>query len=162
MRWFRFAVLLLTATVLQAGLLANLNTRPDLLLVLLVFFAVNCDPAEAIISSFSIGFAADIVSASMGPRMISFGLLGTMLAYLHRVITIKRMPYQGLAIFITGIVAGVIVNLLNLLKSGPVMSITYSTLLRISICSGVVGPFLFLPSAWWMNFKTGRSAPRRG
>jgi rod shape-determining protein MreD len=161
MRWFRFAVLVLTATVLQAGLLANLNTRPDLLLVLLVFFAINCDPTEVIISSFSIGFAADIVSASMGPRMISFGLLGTMLAYLHRVITIKKMPYQGLAIFISGLAVGIAVNLLNLLKSGPVASVAYSTLFGISICSGVVGPFLFLPSAWWMSFKTSRSTRRQ-
>lgn len=162
MRWVRFVVLVLTATVLQAGLLANMNTRPDLMLILLVFFAINCDPTDAIISSFSIGFAADIVSSSMGPRMISFGLFGTLLAYLRRVITIKRMPYQGLAIFITGLTTGLGVNMLNLLKSGPVASITYSTLISISICSGVVGPFLFLPSAWWMNFKTSRSARHRG
>jgi rod shape-determining protein MreD len=160
MRWVRFAVLVLTAAVLQAGLLANLNTRPDLLLILLVFFAINCDPTEAIIISFSIGFAADIISASMGPRMISFGLFGTLLAYLRRVITIRSMPYQGLAIFITGLVTGIGINLLNLLKSGPVASITYATLFGISICSGIVGPFLFLPSAWWMNFKTSRSTHR--
>ena len=146
MRWVRFAVLVLLATVLQASFLANLNIKPDLLLILLVFFAIFCDPTEAIISSFAIGFAADIVSSTMGPKMISFGLLGTALAYLRRVITIKKMPYQGLTIFVTGILVGI-----SFLKSEPIALDKYTVIFGIAVCSGIVGPFLFLPSAWWMR-----------
>lgn len=159
MRWVRFAVLVLLATVLQASFLANLNIKPDLLLILLVFFAIFCDPTEAIISSFAIGFAADIVSSSMGPKMISFGLLGTALTYLRRVITIKKMPYQGLAIFATGILTGILVYLLSFIKREPIALDKFTVVFGIAVSSGIVGPFLFLPSAWWMRF--GKKHPGR-
>lgn len=159
MRWVRFAVLVLLATVLQASFLANLNIKPDLLLILLVFFAIFCDPTEAIISSFAIGFAADIVSSSMGPRMISFGLLGTALTYLRRVISIKKMPYQGLAIFVTGLLVSILVYLLSFLKREPIALDKFTIVFGIAVCSGIVGPFLFLPSAWWM--RMGKHRPNR-
>ena len=105
MRWFRFAILITSAAVLQAGFLARWNIRPDLLLILLVFFAVHSGTTEAIITSFVIGFAADLIGSSMGPQIISFGLFGTLLAYLHRLITIRKMPYQTAAIFTVGLFA---------------------------------------------------------
>lgn len=160
MRWYRFAVLVLLATVLQAGFLSNFNIKPDLLLILLVFFAVYSNTSEAIISSFTIGFAADLIGHAMGPQTISFGLFGTLLAYLHRVIAIRKMPYQALAIFVTAILAGTMVYLLNLLKSEPTSANIYSNVFKISLFSGIVGPFLFLPSAWWMRIKTNRFRKR--
>ncbi len=156
MRWYRFAVLVLLATILQAGFLSNFSIKPDLLLILLVFFAVYSNTSEAIISSFTIGFAADLIGPAMGPQTISFGLFGTALAYLHRVIAIRKMPYQALAIFATGILAGTLVHLLNLLKSESSSAGTYSDIFKIAFYSGIVGPFLFLPSAWWMRIKTTR------
>lgn len=156
MRWLRFAALLLVVTVLQAGLLAHLNIRPDLLLILLVFFAIYCNTTEAIITSFAIGFAADIISSTMGPRIISFGLFGTALAYLHRVIAIRRMPYQSTAIFVVGLLAGALVYLLALLKGQSVTANIYTVLFGIPLYSAMAGPFLFLPSAWWMCIKTHR------
>jgi rod shape-determining protein MreD len=86
-QWLRFAVLLCVVTVVQAGLLEHFDIRPDLLLVLLVFFAVYSDTSHAIITSFIIGLAADIIviGSLVGLKMVSFGLCGTLLAYLHRV-----------------------------------------------------------------------------
>jgi rod shape-determining protein MreD len=156
MRWFRFAVLVLLTTVLQASFLADLNIKPDLLLILLVFFAIHCNTSEAIISSFTIGFAADLIGRTMGPQMLSFGLFGTALAYLHRVITIRKMSYQSLAIFITGFLAGILAHLLTLLKDPLATSDIYAVLFWIPLYSSIVGPFLFLPSAWWMRIKTYR------
>ena len=156
MRWYRFAVLVLLATVLQAGFLSNFTIKPDLLLILLVFFAVYSNTSEAIISSFTIGFAADLIGPAMGPQTISFGLFGTALAYLHRVIAIRKMPYQALAIFATGILAGTMVHLLNLLKSEPGPAVTYNDIFKMALYSGIAGPFLFLPLAWWMRIKTNR------
>ncbi len=158
MRWFRFAVFICLVAVLQASLvdtIAVTNIKPDLLLILLVFFAIYCSTTEAIITSFTIGFAADIivVGSAMGPRIISFGLVGTALAYLHRIITIRKMPYQSLAIFITGFLAGALVYLLSLLKGQPATSNIFISLFGIPLYSSVVGPFLFLPSAWWMRIK---------
>lgn len=155
MRWFRFAALVLFATILQAGFLANFSTKPDLLLILLVFFAIYCKTSEAIITSFMIGFAADLIGPVMGPQTISFGLLGTLLAYLHRVLAIRKMPYQALAIFVTAILASIMINVLNLIRGEPILSELYN-MIKMSLFSGVVGPFIFMPSAWWMRIKTNR------
>lgn len=165
MRWIRFAVLILFVTVLQASLadviaITRLNIKPDFLLILLVFFAINYSDSEAIISSFSIGFAADIIGSAMGVRMISFGLFGTLLAYLHGVIAIKRMSYQSAAIFITGFLTGVLAYFLTLFKGEQGESDIYSVIFWTSLYSSVVGPFLFLPTAWWMRIKTHRFGQR--
>ena len=156
MRWFRFTVLILLATILQASLLANLNIKPDLLIILLVFFAIYCNTPEAIISSFVIGFAADLIGTSMGPQMISFGLFGTALAYLHRVVNIRKISYQVPAIFVTGFLAGCLANLLTLFKGESISPNAYSVLFGTSLFSAIVGPFLFLPTAWWMHAKMRR------
>jgi rod shape-determining protein MreD len=160
MRWFRFGVLILLATVLQASFFADLNVKPDLLLILLVFFAIYCNTTEAIITSFTIGFAADLIGRTMGPQMISFGLFGTALAYLHQVIAIRKMSYQFLAIFITALLAGSLVFFLNFIKGEPTPPNIYTALFGIALYSSLVGPFLFLPSAWWMRIKINRLRPR--
>lgn len=160
MRWFRFAVLILLATVLQASFFADLNIKPDLLLILLVFFAVYCNTSDAIICSFTIGFAADLIGRTMGPQMISFGLFGTALAYLHQVITIRKMTYQFLAIFITALLAGSVAFFLNFLKGEPAPPNIFAALFGIALYSALVGPFLFLPSAWWMRIKIDRFSRR--
>jgi len=159
MRWFRFAVFISLVTVLQAGLvdiIAVTNIKPDLLLILLVFFAIYCNTSEAIITSFTIGFAADIIGSTMGPRIIILGLFGTLLAYLHRVITIRKMPYQSAVIFITSFLSGVLVHFLTFLKGQPTMPHIYAVLFGTSLYSSILGPFLFLPSAWCMRIKTHR------
>ncbi len=160
MRWFRFAVLVLLATVLQASFFADLNIKPDLLLILLVFFAVYCNTTEAIITSFTIGFAADLIGRTMGPQMVSFGLFGTALAYLHQVVAIRKMTYQALAIFITALLAGSVAFFLNFLKGEPTPPNIFAALFGIALYSALVGPFLFLPSAWWMRIKIHRFSRR--
>ena len=163
MRWFRFAAFILIVAVLQVSLLdriavTRLNIKPDLLLILVVFFAIYCETSEAIVASFAIGFAADIniIGSVMGPQIISFGLFGTLLAYLHRVIAIRKTTHQSLMIFATCLLAGVLVHFLTFLKGQPAGPNMYAALLGTSVYSGLVGPFLFLPSAWCMRIKTHR------
>ena len=161
MRWFRFAVFILIVTVLQASMLdviavTRLNIKPNLLSILLVFFAIYSNTSDAIITSFVIGFAADIIGPAMGPQIISFGLFGTALANLHRVIAIRKMPYQSVAIFITTFLAGLLAHLLIFLKGEPPPPNIYAVLFGTSLSSALVGPFLFLPSAWWMRIKMHR------
>ena len=156
MRWVRFGVLIILITVLQAGVLQNFRIKPDLLLVLLVFFAVYSNPVHAIITSFTIGFAADISSGSaMGAQVITLGLLGSALAYLHGVITIRRWPAQATAIFILGILAAIATHLLSILKSQP-PPLNMRSILLASLFSAAVAPFLFPLLAWWMRIKTTR------
>ncbi len=159
MRWFRFAVLILIATVLQKGVLARWDNKPDLLMIAMVFSAIHFTTSDAIISSFMTGLAADLIGSPMpmGPHMISFGVFGTLLAYLHRVVAIRRMPYQGAAIFAAGLLAGALTHVLAvLIKSEPFSKNAYVVVFITALYSGFVGPFLFAPSAWWMGIKTGR------
>jgi len=159
MRWFRFAVLILAATIVQKGVLARFGFKPDLLLVLLVFFAVHCSTSDAIISSFAIGLAADLIGSPMpmGPHTIGFGVCGTALAYLHRVVAIRKMPHQALAIFAATLLAGALIHLLaSLIRSELLAPNIYTVLFWTSVCSSIVGPFLFMPLAWCMNMKMNR------
>jgi rod shape-determining protein MreD len=144
------------ATVVQAGLLEHFDIRPDLLLVLLVFFAVYSNTSHAVITSFIIGFAADIIiiGSPVGPKIISFGLCGTLLAHLNRVIAIRRMPYQVAAIFLAGILTAAAAHALAVFRGQQTATSLYHVLLATPLFSAAVGPFLFLPSAWWMRIKT--------
>ena len=163
MRWFKFVVFICFVTLLQAGLIdivavTDLRIKPDLLLILLVFFAVYSGTSDAIITSFVIGFAADIIGTTMGPGMISYCLFGTLLAYLRRVITIRKIYYQAIVIFIVGLFVGVLSCFLTALVDQPAGPNAYTVVLGSALYSSVVGPFLFLPSTLLMNIKTRRFA----
>jgi rod shape-determining protein MreD len=154
MRWFRFSVFILIVAILQASILAGLNIKPDLLLILLVFFAIYCNTTDAIITSFVIGFVADIIGCAMGPYTISFGLFGTLLAYLHRAVAIRKMYYQAAAIFITCLLGGTLAYLLTFLKDASVAnSIRGAVLFWTALYSAVVGPCLFFAVSWWLRIK---------
>jgi rod shape-determining protein MreD len=154
MRWLKFAVLVIIATIVQEGLadiFTIAETKPDIMLILLVFFAVYSEPRDAIITSFVIGFAADLIGITMGANMLSFGITGTLLAQLHRFIAIRIMLVQGIAIFAVGIVCAIITYFLLGLQ-GLASAVTFNNMLIAQpIYSAVLGPFLFLPVAWWMR-----------
>jgi rod shape-determining protein MreD len=163
MHWPRFAVLVLITTLLQKswiGTIAvtDLRVTPDLLLIALVFFAVRCSEKDAIISSFVLGFAADIAATgiSMGPLIISFGLFGTALSYLHRLITIKNVPHEAITIFIIGLGTGCLAWLLARAAGQTPRPGGLGTLIGTSIYSAVLGPVLFLLLDWLMRIKSRR------
>lgn len=150
MRWVRFSIVLLVVTLLNAGNLLNtisvssFNIKPDLLLILLVFLAVNCDPSEVIIVSFAIGFAVDISGSSMGPYIISFGLFGSLISQMRKVVIMKRMVHQAAAIFVTGLIAGGLVQVLAFFKTGETASNLHVVLPGTALYSGVIGPVVWL------------------
>lgn len=158
MRWIRFAVLVCLAAIAQAGFLSNYNLKPDLLIILVVFFAVYSNTTDAIITSFTIGFAADLIGISMGAQMLSFGILGTALSYLNRVFTLKKVPYQVVSIIVMTILAGFLTNILNSLKHAGIIG--YSDIIKTAIYSAIVGPFVFFPCLWWMRIKNQRHRRR--
>ena len=174
MRWGRIGIIILLASLLNAGNLLNTiaigenNIRPDLLLILMVFFAINCGSLEATIVSFAIGFAADISSAAavMGPAMISYGLFGTLIAQLRKVVIMKRMTHQALAIFAMGIIAGGLTQILLYFKTGQDLSNVCSALFWTAAYSGVLGPLvwaLFSAISKWLGvraYKAGRPLER--
>jgi rod shape-determining protein MreD len=171
MRWFRFAVLIVVATILQTSFLGKAwvvspDIRPDLLLILLVFFAVHCESNDAVITSFVIGFAADLANPAaglMGPRIISFGLFGTLLSNLHHVISLRRLPQQGVAIFVVGLLTSILSYLLAYIRPGPVVISMAREFFWQPALSAFIGPFLSLPMAWLMgmNAKSRRRGRRQ-
>ncbi|MBN2456671.1 MAG: hypothetical protein JXB29_09090 [Sedimentisphaerales bacterium] len=154
MRWFRFVGLVVTATLLQASVLGHLRISCDLLVILLVFFALFYGVFEAIIASFVIGFAADIIGFTMGPYTISFGIFGTLLAQLHQFIEVRQIPYRAAVIFVVGLLTSILSNLLTLFKAEHSQLMVLTPPIAVLICSAIVGPFLFFPAAWWMRIKT--------
>ncbi|MBM4023781.1 MAG: rod shape-determining protein MreD [Planctomycetes bacterium] len=174
MRWFRFAVLVLVASLLQTGLIRVLavppsrpDIRPDLLLILLVFFASRAKSTDAILASFALGFAADlsnpILTRLMGPRIISFGLFGSLLSDLSSTISPRRMTHLALTIFLMGSLTTGLSYLLALLRAETVVTAWRTGLLWQPLYSAIVGPFLFLPVGWWMRmYGKGPRRRRRG
>jgi rod shape-determining protein MreD len=169
MRWFRFAVLVFVATILQTSLVSMISIRgvqPDLLLILLVFFAIRIDPRDAIVASFAIGFAADLsnpVADLMGPQIISFGVCGTLLSDVHSVISIQRISHQVIAILIVGALTALLSYLLTLFRADAVTAHFTQQLFWQPLYSAILGPFLFFPAAWWMRIsRKGRKRNRPG
>ncbi len=171
MRWFRFAMLIVVATILQTSFLGVVwvispDIRPDLLLILLVFFAVHSESNDAVIASFVIGLAADLANPAaglMGPRIISFGLFGTLLSNLHHVISLRRLPQQGVAIFVVGLLTSILSYLLAYIRPGPVAISIAREFFWQPALSAIIGPFLSLPMAWLMcmNGKSRRRGRRQ-
>lgn len=164
MPWLRFALLVVATTIVQASFIGDnphvaAHARPDLLLILVVFFAIRSAPKDAVIASFVIGFGADLVNPAtgfMGPQIISFGLFGTLLSNLHNVISIRRVPYQMAAIFAMGIATAIVSHLLGLLRAESTGLSVTGELFWQPLLSGLIGPFLFLPAAWWMHMTKRR------
>jgi rod shape-determining protein MreD len=158
MRWFRFAVLILVATILQTGAMGVLSVtsaqiRPDLLLILLVFFALRGHPADTVGASFLIGFAADLISpvpGLMGPRIISFGLFGTLASSFRGILSTRRLAAQGIMIFLVGVLTAGLSHVLSLLRTDAVSASLAAELLWQPLYSALLGPFLSLPVGWWM------------
>jgi rod shape-determining protein MreD len=165
MRWFRFAMLVLVASLLQTGLMGALALRradfkPDLLLILLVFFALRSRSTDAVIASFALGFAADlsnpIAGRLMGPRIISFGVFGTLLSDLGSTISPRRVIYQAITISLMGCLTGGLSYLLAFLRTGAAPANLAAVCFWQPLYSAVLGPLLFLPLGWCMHMY-GRS-----
>nr|MBC8482120.1 hypothetical protein [Planctomycetota bacterium] len=108
MRWLRFGFLIVLLSILQIDFVRIISVGgvyPNLLLVAMVFFALSSTTTDAIITSFSIGLAVDMINVGhvMGPGILSFGLLGTLLAYLNRVVEIRGIGFEVLTVFISGV-----------------------------------------------------------
>ncbi|MBN1786819.1 MAG: rod shape-determining protein MreD [Sedimentisphaerales bacterium] len=123
MKWWRFTFLVILVAVLQTSAVMNLlsltdmRIKPDILLILLVYFAISCDSYNAVITSFALGFAADIAGMVLGPHIISYGIIGMAIAHIRNVVLLKDTWQQALTILITGIVIQVIALILTYFKA---------------------------------------------
>ncbi|MDD5135195.1 MAG: rod shape-determining protein MreD, partial [Phycisphaerae bacterium] len=130
--------ILQSSAVMNLLSLTSMQIRPDIFLILLVYFAINGDSYDAVITSFAIGFAADIAGMVMGPHIISYGLIGTALAHIRKIILLKKTNQQALTIFITGILAESAAMLLMDLKASGLSKAGVFEIFAVSVYSAIL------------------------
>ncbi|OHB58988.1 MAG: rod shape-determining protein MreD [Planctomycetes bacterium GWF2_42_9] len=148
MQWVRFAVLVLATAFIQGSqiphwiALTQFKFSPDFLLMLLVFFAAFAEGPAAIICSFSIGLAADLACHTLGPYMLAFGLCGSILQSMGRVISLKRMLHIIAAVFLCGIAAGFLAKTFIFFR-GVSQPPSLGHVLGTSLYSSLLAPYIF-------------------
>ncbi|MBL7106618.1 MAG: hypothetical protein ISS77_03290 [Phycisphaerae bacterium] len=160
MRWLRFGFLIVLLSILQIDFVRIISVGgvyPNLLLVAMVFFALSSTTTDAIITSFSIGLAVDMINVGhvMGPGILSFGLLGTLLAYLNRVVEIRGIGFEVLTVFISGVSVGVIFALLETFRAVKITADTKIMVFGTAVYSGLLAAFLFRFFAFVMKVNVG-------
>lgn len=93
--------------------------RPNLLLVLMVFFAIHCPAQEAIVSAFLIGLFADLIGSGMGPQLLAFGVIGSLISEVRHIMVMRHIPQQMIVVFVAGFFCGLIAVVLFRIKSCP-------------------------------------------
>jgi len=151
MKWFRFSLLILATTVIGSSALMDVislteqHIKPNLLLIMLVYFAINCSSYDAIICSFSIGLAADLTGTLIGPYFLSCGIIGTALAYVRKVIILKKTAQQASAIFVTGAVIQLVAVMLMKFKVSNITNAGFSVTMAMSMYSAILWFLLKMP-----------------
>jgi rod shape-determining protein MreD len=144
MRWLRFTFLVIVVAVLQISTamnvleLTDLRIRPNMLLVLLVYFAIYCDGYDAVIISFALGFAGDIIGGVIGPHFISYGIIGAALAHIREVILLKSTRQQALTIFITGVLTEAVALMLTGLKVSGLAKAGAREIIAVAVYSAII------------------------
>jgi rod shape-determining protein MreD len=122
MHWIRFLILILIAAIIQTSLLSVLavtgaQIRPNLLLILMVYFAIHSPAQEAIVSAFLIGLFADLIGTGMGPQLLAFGVLGSLISEVRHIMVMRHIPQQMIAVFAAGFLCGAATLILSKMKS---------------------------------------------
>jgi rod shape-determining protein MreD len=166
MRWFSFIVILLAATLLEAGNLLNVFAvtgwyiKPGVLITLLVYYALSCRYDEAIVTSFFIGFAADLVAGVMGPHMLCYGLLGVLLNQTGRMLIMKRAVYKAVVVFLVFLAAETAAYWLSVLKVDETRQSVSTIILLTGLYSAVICPLIWSvlsALSGWSNLQQNRS-----
>jgi rod shape-determining protein MreD len=163
MKWSRFFLVLLVLTLLDSGqwmqqlALGTQQIRPDLLLIALVFFVGNCTPSEAMYASFVIGLAADISSEGwvIGPCVLSFGVIGTLLSQVRKVVGLQRVLFQFVTIFAAALLILPAMYVLIGAKTGQSVSHPVSAICGGALYTAAVGPILWKLLSFlggWLGF----------
>lgn len=144
MKWWRFTFVIIFAAVLQTSAamnllsLTNLRIKPNILLILLVYFAVYCDVYDAVIISFALGFAADITGTVLGPHLISYGVIGAAIAHIRKIILMKTTRQQAMAVFAAGILAETIALILMEFKASELMKTGTFEVFAVAVYSAIL------------------------
>jgi rod shape-determining protein MreD len=166
MRWFSFITILLAATLLEAGNLLNVFAftgwyiRPGVLITLLVYYSLACRHDEAIITSFFIGFAADLAAGTMGPHMLSYGIAGVILNQASQILVVKRAIFKAAIVFLTFMVAEPVAYWLTNFKREETLQNALSIIFQTGLYSAVICPLIWSALSalsGWVNIQQSRA-----
>lgn len=166
MRWFSFITILLAATLLEAGDLLNVFAvtgwyiKPRVLITLLVFYSVVCRNDEAIITSFFIGFAADLAAGVMGPHMLCFGLIGVILNQASHILVMKRAVFKAALVFLAFLAAEGIASWLTTVKLDETRESVMSIIFLTGLYSAMICPLIWSvlsALSGWTNIQQTRA-----
>ncbi|MCF7974227.1 MAG: rod shape-determining protein MreD [Phycisphaerae bacterium] len=164
MHWIRFMILILIAAIVQSSLVSVLalteaQIKPNLLLILMVFFAIHCPAQEAILSAFIIGLFADLIGAGMGPLLLAYGVIGSLLSEVRHVMVLRHIPQQMIAVFAAGGLCGLVALVLFRIKGCPVpIDMAHLVLWQPLYSAVLAGPFFWiLPHVMSMGHSKHRS-----
>ena len=149
MRWISFIITLLIFTVVGSGNLMNyislgeLNIKPQLLIILLIFLTSHVNSRDATMLCFTIGFFADISSATVGPAMVAFGLWGYLFATIKEMLVLNRMRYQALILFLFSAISMATIEALTFFKTGQSSPKIFYSIILSSLYTALVGPIIW-------------------
>ncbi|AQT70115.1 rod shape-determining protein MreD [Anaerohalosphaera lusitana] len=154
MKWIVFIILLITFALLDAGnalnyiALGGTNIRPAMLLILMLFFAINCERHTAILVSFAAGFMADAAGLTVGPHIVAFGIIGYVASTLQRDMVMQSYVRQCFTILIIGAFALAGVRGLMMLKPDLQTASNLTALIGTIIYSAIAGPLVWTVLTW--------------
>jgi|GEM_PF-986795 rod shape-determining protein MreD len=151
MKWYRFALLILATTVIGSSALMDVislteqHIKPQLLLIMLVYFAINANGYDAIICCFAVGLAADLTGTLIGPYFLSYGIIGTVLSQVRKMVILKTTTQQALAIFITGLFVQLTAVILMKFKAASPANAGFSVTMMTSMYSAILWFLIRIP-----------------
>ena len=142
MRWIAYFILVYIAIGLQVGLQAHIRTdggsRPDLILLAVIFIALNAPRDQALLGSFGIGLVTDLVTVGpLGLYALSYSIVGMFVVSAQELVS-RSHPVTHFAVGLAGgLLAGVMVLIHGWIK-GPGTSI--SVMLGSALYTAVLAP----------------------
>jgi rod shape-determining protein MreD len=151
MAWGSFAIALLLAYLVQAGVVALLGVQVfDAFLILALLCGLLAPPHDARIAAWVTGFVQDLGSAdALGIHAFTLGLSGLVLTHLREIVNVRAWWVRGLAAFLAAW-PGQIIYLLHLhywagRGSGSFGSLLLSATLTALVAAGLATLINALP-----------------
>lgn len=145
-----FTLVILAGMLLDGGNLLNVfavggwHIRPVILISILAFASLNNRYSSAVVCCFVIGFAADIISGTMGPHTLCWGVAGTILNRFGRVLLMKRVVYQGLIVLVCYILTEWAAGGLTAWKTGQIQPHGAAAAVLTGLYSAFVAPAIWV------------------
>lgn len=136
--------------ILQGGNILNfisldqMNFRPDVMIILMVFFALKFESISGLIACFLLGLGADIVSLPMGPFVIAFTIAGALIANIRKSSVADNIVFQAILIFVATIVILGGAEFIKYIADKDVSSHLIKRIFVTGLYNLVFGPILLL------------------